>query len=79
MADIFNNYYYLVDIEKNIAASIGGNNKNYINFIANINQPNSFFFRPIHCNSIEKIICSLKNKSTNLKYNYSCDADTEKG
>ena len=30
------------------------------------NQPNSFFFRPIHCYFTEKLICSLKNKSSNL-------------
>ena len=34
--------------------------------MTHINQPNSFFFRPIHCYSTEKLICSLKNKSSNL-------------
>ena len=34
--------------------------------MTHINQPNSFFFRPIHCYSTEKLIYSLKNKSSNL-------------
>ena len=34
--------------------------------MAQMNQPNYFFFRPIHCYYTEKLICSLKNKSTNL-------------
>ena len=34
--------------------------------MTHINQPNSFFFRPIHRYSIEKLICSLKNKSSYL-------------
>ena len=34
--------------------------------MAHINQPNSFFFRPIHWYSTEKLICSLKNKSSYL-------------
>ena len=45
---------------------IGGNNVNHLDCMAHINQPNSFFFRPIHCYSTEKLICSLKNKSSNL-------------
>ena len=32
----------------------------------NINQPNSFFFGPINCHSKEKLICSPKNKSSDL-------------
>ena len=34
--------------------------------MTHINQPYSFFFRPVHCYSTEKLICSLKNKSCNL-------------
>ena len=44
-----------------------------------MHQPNSFFFRPIHCYSTEKLICFLKNKSSNLNtvpvkiFNSICD------
>ena len=55
-----------VVIGKKIAESIGGNNNNHPDYMTNINQPNSFFFRPINCYSTEKLICSLKNKSSNL-------------
>ena len=34
--------------------------------MTHIHPPNSFFFRPIHCYSTKKLICSLKNKSSNL-------------
>ena len=34
--------------------------------MTHINQHNYFFFRPIHCYSTEKLICFLKNKSSNL-------------
>ena len=61
---MFNDYF--VDIGRNIAESIGGNNANHLEYVNHINQPNSVFFRQIHCYSIEKLICSLKNKSSNL-------------
>ena len=61
---MFNDYF--VDIGKNIAESIRENNANHLDYMTHINQPNSFFFRPIHCYSTEKLICSLKNKSGNL-------------
>ena len=61
---MFNDYF--VDVGRNIAESIGGNNANHLDYMTNINQPNSFFSRPIHCDSTEKLICSLKNKSSNL-------------
>ena len=64
IANMFNDYF--VDIGRNIAKSIGGNNANHLDYMTHINQPNSFFFRPIHCYSTEKFICSLKNKSSNL-------------
>ena len=57
---------YFVDIGRNITESIGGNNANHLDYMTHINQPNSFFCRPIHCYSTEKLICSLKNKSSNL-------------
>ena len=57
---------YIVDIGRNIAESIGGNNANHLDYMTHINQPNSFFFRPFHCYATEKLICSLKNKSSNL-------------
>ena len=38
---------YFVDIGRNIAESIGGNNDNHLDSMTDINQPNSFFFRPI--------------------------------
>ena len=60
----FNNYF--VDIGKNIGKSIRGNNANHLDYMTHINQPNSFFFSPIHCYSTKKLICSLKNKSCNL-------------
>ena len=64
IANVFNDYF--VDIGRNIAESIGGNNANHLDYMTHINQPNSFFFRPIRCYSTEKLICSLKNKSSNL-------------
>ena len=64
IANMFNNYF--VDVRKYIAESIGGNYNNQLDYMAHINQPNSFFFRPIHCYSTEKLFCSLKNKSSNL-------------
>ena len=64
MANMFNDYF--VDIGRNITESIGGNNANHLEYMTHINQPNPFFFRPIHRYSIEKLICSLKNKSSSL-------------
>ena len=64
IAKMFNNHF--LDIGKNIAESIGRNNANHLDYMTHINQPNSFFFRKIHCYSTEKLICSLKNKSSNL-------------
>ena len=61
---MFNDYF--VDIGKNTAESIGGNNANHLDYMTHINQHNSFFFRPIDCYSTEKLICSLKNKSSKL-------------
>ena len=61
---MFNDYF--VDIGRNIDESIGENNVNQLDYMTHINQPNSFFFRPIYCNATEKFICSLKNKSSNL-------------
>ena len=61
---MFNDYF--VDLGRNIAESIWGNNVNHLDYVTHINQPNSFFFRPIHCYSTEILICSLKNKSSNL-------------
>ena len=49
---------------KMLPASIGGNNNNHLDYMADINQPNCFFFRPTHCYSIEKLICFLKHKSS---------------
>ena len=60
---MFNDYF--VDIERNIAESIGGNNANHLDYMTHVNQPNSILFRPIHCYSTEKLIY-LKNKSSNL-------------
>ena len=64
IANMFNDYF--VDIGQNIAELIGGNNNNHFDYMVHINQPNSFFFRLINCYSTEKLICSLKNKSSNL-------------
>ena len=44
IANIFNDYF--VDIEKNIAESIGRNNTNHRDYFVHTNQP--IFFRPIH-------------------------------
>ena len=63
IANMFNDYF--VDIGRNIAESIGGN-ENHLDYMTHVNQPNSFFFRKIYCYSTEKLICSLKNKSSNL-------------
>ena len=64
IANMFNDYF--VDVERNITESIGVNNANHLDYMTHIIQPNYFFFRPIHCYSTEKLICSLKNKSSNL-------------
>ena len=61
---MFNDYF--VDIGRNIAESVGGNNVNHLDYMTLKNQPNFFFFRRIHCYSTEKLICSLKNKSSNF-------------
>ena len=53
-------------MEKNIAELIVVNNDNHLDYTTHINQPNSFFFRPIHCYATEKLICSLKNKLSNI-------------
>ena len=57
IANMFNDTY----IGRNTAESIGGNNANHLDYMTHINQPNSFFFRPIYCYSTEKLIWSLKN------------------
>ena len=56
---MFNDYF--VDIGRNIAESIGGNNANHLDYMTHIYQPNSFFFRPIPSYSAETLICSLQN------------------
>ena len=51
IANMFNDYF--VDVGRNIAESIGGNNANLLDYMTHINQPNSFLFIPIHCYSTE--------------------------
>ena len=51
IANMFNDYF--VDIGRNIAESIGGNNANDLDYMTRINQHNYFFFRPVHCYSTE--------------------------
>ena len=63
-ANVFNDCF--VDIIRNIAESIGGNNANHLDYMTHINQPNYFFFRPINCYSTEKLISYQKNESSNL-------------
>ena len=46
IANIFNDYF--VDVGRNIAESIWGNNANHLDCMTHINQSNSFFFRPIN-------------------------------
>ena len=41
IANMFNDYF--VDIGRNIAESIGGNNVNHLDYMTQINQPNAFF------------------------------------
>ena len=48
------NYYYFVDIAKNIAEQIGGNNYNQRDYMPHVNQHNSFSFRPIHHYQLKK-------------------------
>ena len=55
-----------VDIGKDVAESIGGNNNNHLDYMAHIKYPNSFSFGPINCDSTEIVTCSLKNKYSNL-------------
>ena len=50
---------YFVDIGRNIAESIGGNNVNHLDYITHINQPNSLLFH-------RKINLLSENKSSNL-------------
>ena len=40
IANMFNDY--IVDIGRNIAESIGGNNANHLDYMPHINQPNFF-------------------------------------
>ena len=42
IANMFNDYF--VDIVKNIAESIVGNNNNHLDYKTHINHPNFFFF-----------------------------------
>ena len=65
IANMFNDCF--VDIRRNIAESIGGNNANHLDYMTHIDQPNYFFFRPINCYSTEKFISYPKNESSNLK------------
>ena len=55
---------YIVYIENNIAESIWGNNESSW-LHGSLISAHVIFFRPIHCFSTEKLICSLKNKSSN--------------
>ena len=64
---MFNDYF--VDIGRNSDESIAGNNVNHLDYTTDINQRNSFFFRPIHCYSTEKLICSQYNSCENYKIN----------
>ena len=43
IANMFNDYF--VDIGRNIAESIGGNNANHLDYMTHINQPNFFFLQ----------------------------------
>ena len=52
ITNMFNDYF--VDIGRNIAESIGGNDVNHLDYMTHINQPNCFFLRPI-------IVIPLKN------------------
>ena len=54
IANMFNDYF--VDIGRNIAESIGGNNVNHLDNMTHVNQPNYLFFRQIRCYSTEKLI-----------------------
>ena len=52
IANMFNDYF--VDIRKNIAESIGGNNADHLDYMTHINQPNSF-------SSDQFVVTPLKN------------------
>ena len=66
MTNMFNYYFIVVGIGYSIAESIVGINNKHLHYMAHVSQPNSFSFRQMHCYSTEKIIHTLKNKSSNL-------------
>ena len=43
IANMFNDYF--IDVENNIALRMGENNVNHLDYMTNINQPNSFFLQ----------------------------------
>ena len=65
--DISNNFNdFFVNIGKNIAESVDSNFNDHKKYLTHIDQPNSFFFKPVTTNEIKDTINSLKNKSGNI-------------
>jgi hypothetical protein len=62
ISETFNNYFSTIG--SNISNSVNCNENDHLQFLTNINYPNSFFFSPVLPIDIENIIRSLKNKSS---------------
>ena len=64
MSNVFNDYF--VNVGRNIAESVKCNPDDHRKFLPEINQQNSFFFKPIRPKEVYDIINSMKNKPTNI-------------
>ena len=64
ISNIFNDFF--VNIGRDIAESVDSGPDDHRQYLNHINQPNSFFFRPVTPIDISVIIKSLKNKSSNI-------------
>ena len=64
IANIFNDFF--VNVGKDIADSVDSGPDDHLKYLNHINQPNSFFFRPITPNETYAIINTLKNKPSSI-------------
>ena len=64
MSEIFNDFF--ISIGVNIAESVDCGPDDHKKYLDHINQPNSFFFRPVTHIDISVIIKSFKNKSSDM-------------
>ena len=64
MANLFNDFF--INVGKNIAESVDSDPGDHLKYLTHLNQPNSFFFRPLIPHEIFDTIKSLKNKPANI-------------